>query len=217
MQDNGEGNVEIVRAESGRPNFEFLLLNNDLGKANTVLSSNARYDFTQRFGRYRCVSKQSTSGLSLAGSTLPVEDIVKSESPEIIDDEIDQARLLTIMAETSSSVEECQARIEWEANIRKARSRSYLPEVEEFADRDGIPLSINALYPVNDEPANISDTMLAESYRMTLDDGGSRTSFVMLNENAYTLELSEPVTKKKSSSLGDIFGANKERIVTGKR
>lgn len=195
---NGDGNIVITR--SGTDTAPSGIQNVIAGDANNVQSASVSYDSTDRFGKYISKSQLNLTALNAAGLA-SASDIVSQKSSPVIDNEIRQSRQLVIKAESSSSDEQNQKRIQWEANIRKTRSTVYSTGMNGFSYGGKLWLP-NQLASVKDDFAGINAEMLVNSVRFSISPTGSDTSLAFVNKDAYTLKLNEPT---KGSVLGAGF------------
>jgi len=147
------------------------------------------------------ISSLNPTALSLSGSSNNA-DIV-DQSGTTIDSDIRTGRQLVLAAEGSYSNSENNTRAEWEQRIRKARGRLYSAVVQGYSPPDSSDLwMVNTIIGVLDDFAGISAEMLINSIIFNLDqESGSTTTLSLVEQNAYNLELQEPVTEK----IGDDF------------
>ena len=123
------------------------------------------------------------------------------KSPQIIDEEIRQSRQLVLQAESASSNQQNQKRIEWEANIRKTRSFVYATTMSDFSINGKI-WKPNQLVSVVDDFAGINAQLLINSVTFSQDRTGSSAVLALVDKNAYTLKLNEP---EKGNKTGEGF------------
>lgn len=155
---------------------------------NNILSASVSYDLTGRFYRYAVAS--SLSPLTIPDASVTPGQIA-NQSQEFFDKQVRVGRQLMITPKSSSTDSVNASRAAWEANIRKARSRVYSAVVDGFTVGDRL-WSVNELIEVADDFAGIHGRMLINSVEYRFNDSGSLTTLSMVNQNAYTLELSEP-------------------------
>lgn len=200
LTSNADGNIVITQGS-----VEILgnakLQNTFNGVDNNILKGQVRYDRTNRFNRYKISSQDNISSFSDNEST-SLDNIVNVEG-QTIDSSIKDGRQLVINAEESYDDEDSFNRSEWEANIRRVRGRTYSVETAGFAYDGNFESKniweINKVIPVVDVFCGISGNMLINDITFQVDiDKGSITKINLLEENAYTLLLQEPVTAMDS-------------------
>lgn len=158
---------------------------------NNIISANVRYDNTQRFRKYTVKSSLNTS-LGFASKT-KISDIV-DQNRTIEDKDIRESRKLVIVAEKSSSNDQCKERATWEANIRKTRSQIYTAVVQGYRSDSGVLWSVNNLVSIVDEFSDINAQMLINSVKFMFSAAeGSRTEIGFVPKDSYQVEISEPV------------------------
>jgi prophage tail gpP-like protein len=178
------------------------------GNANNVIAADMSYDSTGRYNLYRSVSQLNTSAGVLAGFTNATTVASQGNLQGAIDDEIRSGRQLILVSEAATSGKSCLDRATWEANIRKARGKVYSAEVVGFRNQAGDLWEINTLPQVVDEFAGIEARMLLNSvvFSNSVSDGSEKTILGLLNRNAYTLQLQEPITETETTGGGGLFG-----------
>lgn len=195
------GNGDIVIERSGTEQLSVGLQNFIGGIANNIVSSSVGYDFTALYSRYVVRSQQNTTtpGVLAAAQQINSKMAVNQKSTVIADGDISR-RQFVIIAENASSDSQLEVRGQWEANIRKARSRQYTATVQGYDNGEDI-WRINMLVDVFDEFAGITEIMLINSVTYSLDlSGGSITTMTLVDKNAYTLQLEEG-----AGNLGESF------------
>ena len=195
LTSDGDGNVVITRS-SGQSQTSTKLQNILPGESNSfnnnILKSNVSYDNTGRYNLYRLTGQGNPSALGDTGA--PDLDPVITRGGGVRDPEIRPGRQLVISAESAFTNDDNFNRAAWEANIRKARGRLYSPTVEGFS-ADGDLWRINRIISVVDVFAGIEDRMLinATTFKFNLEEGQT-TELTLVEPDAYTLELEEPVS-----------------------
>ena len=202
---DGNGNIVITRSSKEFINYRILNRKGDdeATQFNNVKTATVSYDDSKRFNKYIVVSQQNPIALNFSGD-VDLGDVVSVESDVVIDKEIREGRVLHIVAEKSSAPENAKKRAQWEANFRKAQSRKYRSTTDDFLIPGTTqPFPINRLVNVIDDDNDISAEMLIESIGLSLIvSGGTETSFSLVERDAYTLKLEEPITQKTSNLLG---------------
>ncbi len=167
------------------------------GNANNVIRADVLYDSTGRFNLYRAMSQLNTvaGGLSALFSATTTSD--QGSTQQAIDDLIRVGRQKILVAEAVTSGKGTFDRASWDAKIQKARGRVYSPELSGFRDQTGELWRTNVLPQVVDEFVGIEARMLVNSvtFSNSLLDGSERVILGMVERDAYTLALQEPVVE----------------------
>jgi len=195
---NGEGNIVLARAASSQLRGSLLSIRG--GVNNNILSASSSYNFSNRYNKYVVRSQSNPSFGSISGS-------VSSVSSVVTDSEIRVGRILEIQAETSSDNDSAKARVEWESNIRRARSLLYsctLPSLFVDSQKNQI-YEPNKLIFVEDDFADIRALMLIQSVDYSIAPRqGTQVVINLVNKDAYTTEPLE----KEGNSLFNLIGAD---------
>ncbi|MCW8930006.1 MAG: hypothetical protein OQL19_07205 [Gammaproteobacteria bacterium] len=198
LTSNANGDIVITRASGTKINA---FLQNVIGSnSNNIIRGNVSYDTTGRYNKYKFASSLNTTALNFAGF-VPIKNVV-SQKGIYTDAAIRAGRQLVLVSEDAFSDKQNADRAKWEANIRKARGRVYSVTVEGFTNQINELWDINTAVLVVDDFAGINAYMLINSvtYSYSLDEG-SITTLGLVNENAYTLTLSEPKVEKIARGL----------------
>lgn len=162
---------------------------------NTVLKYAVSYDTTGRFNKYVMLAQSNPLALIFAGN-ISNKSIVNQNS-QIFDDLIREGRQLALVAETASSSADLKKRVQWDANIRKARGKIYSATVRGHKNQTGNLWAINKLVKVEDDFAGIDSRMLVNFIKFSSNKESADTSILsFVEKNAYTLSLEEPVIDK---------------------
>lgn len=198
LNTDGLGNITISR--NSEEEAEFAIFNDKDGNLlNNVLSSSASYDNSDRFRDYVVVSQANLTTTPSFGDEPDLDAMVSVKSSVITDSEIRPGRTMVIVAEKNSSIAEAIERAKWEANVRKARSRTYSVTLDGLVmPGTSKPYPINRLVEVSDEAVSIFSIMLVKSASFSVSADSSETSLELVNPDAYTLELAEPEKKSKA-------------------
>jgi len=194
LTSNSDGNIVIVQTPG--VNTIYALQNVIGADNNNVKSFSFSYDQTGRYNLYKMRSSLNPGSLSLAGTTNN-SDVV-NQLGNAKDGDVRPGRVLVMSPEGSYSNTENNNRAEWEQRIRKARGQLYSAVVQGFTPVDSSDLwQVNTIIGVLDDFAGISAEMLINSIVYNLDnDTGSTTTLSLVEQNAYNLEITEPVTEK---------------------
>lgn len=197
---DGAGNLVIARAGSAKSGTG---LQNVLdGQKNNIKESSSSNDVSQRFNLYDVAAQLNVSAFDTDVSS----ESIANQGGGAIDGDIRASRRLYFQAEKSADGNTSRERATWEANIRRARSSTYSATVAGFQQEDGSLWSLNQLVSVNDEFADIRAEMLVWSLKFRYSViGGSTTSIDLVPPDALKLVSEEPVSQKKTDSIGGAF------------
>ena len=194
LTSNGAGNLVILKspgADSG-----YLLQNIIDANDNNILSGSVSYDNTGIFNKYTMSSSMNPVALNSAGDT-DIASIVNQSGSATGSARLSGrvGRQLVLVSEGSFSNDEDGKRADWEKRIREARSRVHSVSVQEYRPENDL-WAVNTTVGIVDEFAKINERMLINSVTFSQDaDSGSLTNLSLIEENAYNLELAEPVVQ----------------------
>ena len=196
------GNIVITNASGSFRNSP--VRNQINGVANNVLSGSASFNLTGRFKRYKVVSSANPSALIFSGD-IGVDAVVDQNglytNPDIT---IRKGRQYIIDADVPSSDGQCISRAEWEASIRKTRSKVYSAIVDGFHTAQGVPWDVNIVVPVVDDFCGVNARMLINTVLFSQStSAGSLTTLGFVDRKSYSLALLEP--EKTNEDIGDGF------------
>lgn len=193
LTSNGEGNIVITRGSGTRS--PGAVQNVQGADDNNVVSASVSYDLTGRFNEYVFVSNLNPLALQAAGIT--GVSTIANQKGQALDSAVRTSRRLSLVPESSLSGSNNKKRAEWEANVRKARSRVYSAVMQGLRPAAEFPVwQANTVVDIVDDFAGINGAMLINSVTYTFSEGGgTTTTLAMVATNAYTLELDEPKTE----------------------
>lgn len=197
---DGAGNVIITRGGTAKINYKLQNLLDD--PENTITSSAASIDDSERFRTYAVVSQSNLTGMTLSGGAFNPDSASNTAGTVVTDSDIRAGRTMYIMAEESMDAAYCTTRAQWEANIRKARSRSYSCAIVGYHDFSGNLIRPNTLVDVSDYSVNVFETMLikAINYQFSLSEG-MVSHLDLVHKDSYTLQLNEPQSQKNAEKF----------------
>lgn len=202
LTDDENGDL-VITASSGE-NIEASIINRigDPFGLNNVLQYSVSYDSTGRYNLYRAISQLNPTAGALAGETDALSVAGQGDRQSAIDEQIRRGRQHILISEAMTSSDPSKNRATWEANIRKARGRVYGCTVNGYRNETGELWRVNQLPIVLDEDASIASRMLVNSVAFSLNEQrGRSTTLSFVESNAYTLELTEPVTEEVGDAL----------------
>jgi prophage tail gpP-like protein len=202
LTSNSAGNVVITQST---PVDSGAVLQNIIGATdNNILTGSVSYDRTGRFNIYRFAAALNPVTLLSAGVTDLAELVDQSDG--VTDAAIRQGRQLVLLSESPSSKTQNSKRATWEANIRRARGRVYSVTVLGYRHGGftGPLWNINELVTVQDDFAGIDAQMLVNTVAFNFDESGRTTTLSLVEKDAYTLALAEPIEVEKVGGTFDL-------------
>jgi len=201
---NGSGNIIITRG--GGQLIDTALLHQLNGtSSNNVLNYEVTYDESKRFYEYKVKSQLNPSiGMNDGSSTTP--KVLVDQSGMAIDSGIRKSRKLTLNAESSSSNTVSKNRALIEANLRRARAKTYRAAVQGFSinPKEGL-WRPNLLVRIVDDFAQVDAQMLIRSVNYNQSLSGSITTLEFVVKDAYTLQAELDSLSASSNKLGASF------------
>ncbi len=199
LSDDADGNLVIAASSGIEIDAAIVNQKDDPSGLNNVPNGAVTYDTTGRFNLYRAISQLNPTALASTGQFDPSSIASQGDLQSARDSEIRVGRQHILISEAMSPSKD---RPTWEANIRKARGRVYSCTVNGYRNETGDLWRVNRLPTILDEDASISARMLINSVAFRLDPRtGTTTTLSFLERNAYTLELTEPVTEEVGDAL----------------
>lgn len=187
---NAEGNIVIIRP-SGINIDAFLTHRVADRDSNNVLNYSTNENFSDRFIHYVAFgqgspiigSEEQQLYSGFQGTATGDFSFLPFEVARV------RKRLFVLNIETESTSQTfAQARLDWEKNIRIARSKVYGATVHGFRNQTGDIWRLNTLPSVDDEFAGISppEKMLVNNITFSIGPGtGKQTTLALLDKNAY--------------------------------
>lgn len=209
MNTDGRGNIVLTRAGSTRAENSLVhVVEGDTSK-NNILSGAATFDDRDRFHIYEIVSQGNVSAFNATNSRFSAEDIVNRKAIAI-DSDIRPSRVLHLTAESASDIATLKERVNWECNIRRARSIGYSCTVQgHLMSENGKPWAPNLLVRVTDHYALIDADLLIKSVTYDYDtSGGSITHIECVPKDSY---LPEPEPSKKEKQTNKVGRSKKKK------
>jgi prophage tail gpP-like protein len=200
---DGLANITITRSEGVR--VDEYLTNDPENPQSNIKSSNISYDYTERFNEYTVKSQENTAASNLFGNVSAPSSVVEKDK-SVFDENIRSDRKITILGDSAYTSEQLIERAQWEANIRRVRSRNYQFTVQGHKrSKDSGIWKPNQLVQVKDVFSDIDDELLINrvSYSFSIDEG-SITALDLVEKDAYKTEAELPVVNKKEKT--SIFG-----------
>ncbi len=200
---DGLGNIVISRSNGIRIND--IVISDPSNTSSNILRSNIVYDDSKRFKKYVVKSQENVSGLGSLKALMSPQNIVDKEaSAEDTENRIRSSRTLGINADKAYANDQLIARAQWEANMRRVKSRIYTATMQGHLrpTSDGI-WKKNQLVQINDIFCDLNAEMLVNTVEYNLsNDDGSHTVLTFVDPDAYFVQASEPIATQKSNKIG---------------
>jgi prophage tail gpP-like protein len=169
---------------------------------NNILAGSATFDFKQRFNSYHGYSQANS--VAFIDTPQTPQQLTNKRGGTGADAEIRATRQYNFISEKASDDNDLKNRAIWEANIRRATSKTQSCTVQGFrAEKDGIIWRPNLLVRVDDEFTNTSGTFLIKdvTYNYAL-DGGSFTTLTLVAKDAFTLQAEQDQRESRVNTQG---------------
>jgi prophage tail gpP-like protein len=181
---DGAGGLLLTRSGTARATTALV-------QGKNILSADASYDGSQRYGRYIVLGQ----GRGDDENHGPAVTSVKGES---VDEGVPESRVLVVLPEHAVDRAFAKMRADWEAKTRKARGRTVAVVVQGWRQGDGAVWPFNALVNVEIPTLGIDGQMLITRTTFTLSvEEGTTTELELAAPDAFT---PEPVTRDTPSS-----------------
>jgi len=201
LSSDPDGNLEITRSIGNK--IQAFITHRIDGVGNNVLNYSANYKRSTRFRRY-VVTGQASMNAEIGSENMSSAAKV-DQTAEDFDLEIRLGRTEVISGESPTSIGEAKKRATWQANFNKSKSFTYQCDVDGWRNQTGDLWEPNTIVNILSEPAGINASMLLDSVSYSLSQGTGRvTTLGFLDENAYSLELSQPETSKTGKATVEI-------------
>ena len=196
---DGDGNLVIARASTVI--LPARLKNTVDANDKNILSATYEDNEAENFNTYIANSQLNPANLPPGSNAKTISD---QFSPRF-NTFIRKSRRYEFNAEESSDEFTLRDRAAWEANIRRARSKTYTAKVQGHS-ADGVVWTPNRLHRIDDDFTNTHATLLLKAVTFNYDlDGGSTTSLGFTNKDAYTLEVKKTARDANTNDFGEGF------------
>lgn len=210
LTSDADGDLVITRAnEPGEsPRIFGPYIHHRVGdpeQKNNVLDYSFSRDFTGRYNIYRTIGSMSVVAASAEEEQLSVLGLsapyMASQLSAVRDTAIRKGRQHVLVDESSIPKGDTAERARWERDIRKARGDVYGVTVHGFDSPAGSQWEVNTFVSVLSEYVGVNDKMMVDS--VTFDQSpDSRTTLALIDKDAYTLSLAEPVEEEDFGVFG---------------
>lgn len=189
IRSDENGNLLITRQEPEKVDAKLQMIIGD--NNNNILEADANYDLTERYNKYVVKSMQNTSAIVFTNS-VSIPDVVDQKS-EVVDVDVRVGRQYVIQSEKSSTNEQAKLRAEWEANLRRTRSRQARVVVQGFKNETGDIWRVNKLITMDDQFLGISGSVLISGVRFNYSQSGGSTTELLISDPKSFINSIEPI------------------------
>ncbi len=191
LTSNKDGNLLITRSSGVEAKGAFIHHRiGDPELRNNVLDYSGVRDFTGRFSIYQMVGSMSVAATALGSIGLSAEYMANQLSL-VRDRSIRPGRQMVVVDESLMTTGDGNARARWERDSRISKGNAFTVVVDGHRHDGGELWESNTLIPVLSEYAGINDIMLVAKVQFN-QSPDTRTILTLVDENAYTLSVSEP-------------------------
>ena len=180
---DGKGGVVLGRAARDSASVRL-----ELGR--NIISAEGRADWSQRHSTYEIVGQQKGSDEKFWAAGPDGETGPKTYtqvSAEAEDPAIDRHRPLVLLAEQGLSQAEAQERVDWEAAVRRGRSREARVVVQGWRENgaDGALWAPGRLVRLVDEWLGLDRQLLVSTVAQKIGESGTLTGLTLMPESAF--------------------------------
>lgn len=199
---SGTGNIVLYRPVQGEPIS--LLTHTRNANDNNIKRATFVDDDTDRFGSYSVKSQDNFSGLD---GLADYSDGAGTNNGGIsTDSQVRPSRYLEIVAEETMTPEECTARAEYQANLKRSNGVKYTCTVAGHSTADGTVYDFGQFHRIRDELVGVqgvfflSDVVYNETLR-----GGDTTELTFTLPDAYTVQGPVSANTERTAEMGNRF------------
>lgn len=206
---NADGDIVITRGgSSGR--YSDILLNDIDDPDNNILSSDAGYDYSERFFKYVVYSQ---SNATTQKENVSIDNV--QQKGIAYDDDVRPTRFKVIKANNACNSATCQEIATLEANIRRANSLKYSNEVAGWETNSGELYDIDKIIHVKDVDTDIDSDLLIKAVTFSFGDS-NKTSLEFCDADAYTLQAQMNAIDERTSDTKSTKKHKKKKKKKGK-
>jgi len=144
LTSNEDGNIVLT---DGLAKNSGIKLVNKSGAGN-IKKANFSHSLANRFYEYNVKSQLGSGSLLLGGDKTPKN--ITDQSGSVFDNTIRKTRIMNVVAEKSSNVDQCKERADWMARMNKSRSMTYNATTA-FHSREGKQWRKGELVNIDDD------------------------------------------------------------------
>jgi prophage tail gpP-like protein len=178
LSDN-KGGLLLTQAGTGHANTQLI-------EGQNLLSVNADYNISQRFSNYTVKSQLTGTDEDTTYTA------VKGEAEDKV---IKRYRPLLVMAESAATQGECKKRAEWEAAIRRGKSKTFTASVAGWINDAGEVWTCNQVVSLKSPTLAIDEVLLIAELNFKLDESGTTTTLKLVPPESYSLDPSSVLLK----------------------
>ena len=174
---DGKGGIVLGRAARDRARTR-------LERGRNVLRLRGRADWRERHSEYTVIGQQAGSDeLFGDGDAKPITQV----SAIARDNGVTRHRPLVVLAEQGVSQAEATERVEWEAAVRRGRSREIVATVQGWRERggEGALWAPGRVVRLTDDWAGIDRDLLIATVQQHLSDDGTLSELTLMPEDAF--------------------------------
>ena len=184
ITDDADGNVVLTSPGGGGAASSAI----ELGV--NVLSANAGFDYSDVYSKYQVKGQRSGSDNSYGTNA-------SQSLGTAVDGSIARTRLLIIRQQGQADSATCQARANYEQQIRIAKAGELRYRVVGWRQQDGALWQCNQTIKINDAIMSLENKeLIVSEVNFTLDESGMITEMVVIAPSAFA---TEPETLRKKS------------------
>jgi len=179
LMSDGQGRLLITRAGTARVDTPLVLGVN-------IAAGGVRYDVRDRYSDY-VVKGQSSGRYYEGGDAALVAKQAASAKAMVKDTLVPRYRPLVMTGECQDVGASLGQRVQWEANVRAARSTQVQIDLRGW-EHDGGLWRPNALVYVQDRWLGIDGELLISAVDFTLSEDGRKTTLHLTNKDAFAID-----------------------------
>lgn len=182
---DGQGGIMLIKTGT-------ILAPTALVQGQNILKASAEFDASGKYFTYQCLAanaatmpkKDDRDAAKSAAKTIATARRAKGEA---FDDNVKRTqRILIINPDDGANKKYADARAQWEANIRAAKSDKVTVTVVGWTMENGSLWPINTLVPITAPKIGISGQMLITQAKYTMDEGGRKTELSLKRPDSFT-------------------------------
>ncbi|MDH3325178.1 MAG: hypothetical protein OEM38_00510 [Gammaproteobacteria bacterium] len=194
LSSNEDGDIVLSKGKTKDSGLSI----NSKDETGNIKKANFISSHANRFNRYQVFSQSNTSGFNFTGETSAKK--LASNDGIVSDKEIRSSRVMSVVAETSSTDEDCEKRADWMARVNRSRSITYRATVANH-NQDGMVWKKGYLVNIDDDFSfNKPVKMLIKKLTFSMGDE-TTTSLEFAPEDTYENLISEPVKIEKDATF----------------
>lgn len=199
---DGRGGIQLTRA--GRETASVRL-----ERGVNILAAQGRADASRRHSTYTVLGQRAGDDEIHAGEARNMTQV----RAEAQDAGITRHRPLVLLAEQGVSPGDAQERADWEAAVRRGRSREIVATVQGWRERPGGDLwTPGKLVRVVDDWLGLDRDLLIATVEQKLSGDGTRTALTLMPKSAF---LPEPDTEVRGSGTDAIARTDRDDTFWG--